>query len=114
MTVNHEFGCFGQVLTDCPVDFVAAVSADGIAELRLNYNNDRLTKGIFILVHYVRDDGVMAKTAIGFQWIGNVKSVASNPVNPETMMAEKAAPEKVYRSIVITPTCFNIRLLAIR
>jgi hypothetical protein len=39
----------------------------------------------------------------GVQWNGMENTGASNPVINVTIMADTAAPEKVYRNIVIAP-----------
>ena len=48
----------------------------------------------------------------GSQWKGIESTGASNPVLSETIIPEKAAPLKVYFSIVTGPTAERIRWLA--
>ncbi len=50
----------------------------------------------------------------GVQWNGMENTAASKPVISVTIIADTAAPENVYRNMVIAPIVVRIRLLKIR
>ena len=64
VVINHDFGRLRQVFAYFPVYFFPAVRADGVAQLALNYNNDRFAVCVPELVYNVCDERIFCQAAI--------------------------------------------------
>lgn len=53
LVINHQFGGFGKVFANLPIYIFTTVRANGISQLALNDDHDRLAECVFVFIYNI-------------------------------------------------------------